>query len=118
MILNPMPIDITGSDFSTISWSCKLCKVSYGEEDLIRQHVVLEHLQDYYKDLVPDGEKIYTCSQCHDHSSNDRKVHILHLATAHQVDLGLAFITMAIQIFTSTYQKGVRREKFYFVRTC
>jgi len=83
--LIPNPITIGENDQSATTWQCKKCPVSLPVEDQMRHHVVLEHLQAHFNKLVPVGEKIYTCTQCHNHSTTDRQSHILHLAMSHQV---------------------------------
>ena len=49
---------------------CTCCYVQ--NEDVIRQHVVLEHLHDYFTDLVPE-QKIYTCNKEQWHLIKDIK---------------------------------------------
>ncbi len=49
MTVDPVPVDIFDTDSSVTNWTCKVCRSPFSEEDLIRKHVILEHLQDYYK---------------------------------------------------------------------
>ena len=80
-----MPVEITSEDSADITWKCKSCKKSFRCEDLARQHVILDHLIDNFKNEAPVDRKIFVCDHCNKYSTISRINFIKHLGMNHHL---------------------------------
>ena len=79
-------IEITDDDAAVESWKCKLCVTGqHTTKESIKQHIILNHLQERFESLAPSNVKIFSCDQCSRYSTVSRASFIKHLGLIHQV---------------------------------
>ena len=79
----PLPVHITTEDNADVTWKCKICKKPFVSEELVRQHVLLFHLQDKFDQLAPKDKKIFSCDKCFKYSTVSRISYIKHIGMVH-----------------------------------
>ena len=87
----PLPVHITTEDNADVTWKCKICKKPFVSEELVRQHVLIFHLQDKFDQLAPKDKKIFSCDKCFKYSTVSRISYIKHIGIVHHAVLEEVF---------------------------